>query len=285
MLLSIVVPSFNHGRYIEQTLDSCLAQDYRPREVIVVDGGSGDRTVDILRDRAARCPELRWISEPDRGPADAVNKGLALARGEICAIQSSDDRYCPGAFVPVMARFRERPECGLVIGDYQGIDESGKVLYTEILPEFSLEACFARSFMFPQSSAFFRTGLAREVGGWNTERYSPDIEFWLRLALRAPASHLDRVLSQWRIYAGQRTHSPEARHRIWGDYGRMIDEVPELRDATARVRRLARASADLLALRFHPTGDKGTVRRHLLRGFLRHPTFWRHYPWPIRPWL
>ncbi|HUR41098.1 MAG TPA: glycosyltransferase [Verrucomicrobiae bacterium] len=285
MLLSILVPSFNHGRYIAATLDSCLAQSYRPIEIMVADGASRDATVPILEDYASRYPEVRWISEPDAGPADAVNKALKLARGEVAAIQSSDDLYTPGAFEPVMRVFRERRDCGLVIGDYQGIDEAGTVLYTEKMPDFSWEAYFARSFAIPQSSIFFRTTLGREVGGWNARYYSPDMEFWMRLMLRTQVQHLPRVLSQWRIYAGQRTHSPQARRRIWDDYQVMVSETPELRAAPRRIRRLAAASADLLALRFHPTGELASVRRHLLRGFLRHPTFWRHYPWPIRPWL
>ena len=94
-LLSIVVPSYNQGAYIRETLDSIFAQDYRPIEVLVLDGASKDETVEILRSYDA--PELRWWSERDRGVVDAVNKGLARASGEIIGIQSSDDTYLPGA--------------------------------------------------------------------------------------------------------------------------------------------------------------------------------------------
>src|SRR5207237_10192018 len=86
-LLSTVVPSSNQGAYIRETLDSIFSQDYRPIELLVLDGGSTDETVDVLKSYDA--PELRWWSERDRGVVDAVNKGLAPARGELIAIQTS----------------------------------------------------------------------------------------------------------------------------------------------------------------------------------------------------
>src|SRR6185436_19107774 len=111
-LISVVIPSYNQGRYIRETIDSTLAQDYRPIEVLVMDGASKDETVDVLQSYDA--PELQWISEPDRGVVDAVNKGLARARGEIIAIQSSDDVYVPGAFSAVA---QAMPGFELVFGD------------------------------------------------------------------------------------------------------------------------------------------------------------------------
>src|SRR4029078_10041925 len=93
-LVSIIVPSFNQGRFIRTTIDSILEQSYRPLEAIVVDGGSNDDTVDVLKSYGD-LPELRWTSEPDTGVADAVNKGFARARGEVIGIQSSDDWYAP----------------------------------------------------------------------------------------------------------------------------------------------------------------------------------------------
>src|ERR1043166_2278014 len=90
-LFSVIVPSYNQGRYLRQTLESILGQSYRPLEVIVVDGASKDETVEVLKS-FAHAPELRWISEKDRGPADAVNKGFAMASGELIGIQRSEER-------------------------------------------------------------------------------------------------------------------------------------------------------------------------------------------------
>lgn len=276
MLLSIIVPSFNQGRFISRTLDSIFSQDYRPLEVIVVDGASEDGTVEILHDYAHRHPELRWFSEPDKGPADAVNKGLALARGEIAAIQSSDDIYYPGALSIAAAAFEANPDCGFVIGHYRGIDLQDRILYTEHLPEFSWEAYFGLALCIPQSSIFFRMSVAREVGGWNGKYYCCDQDFWLRILLHTRALRIDHVLSGWRLYAGARTHSGQQR-KIWDGYWRMIADSQELHRASSRVRRLASASKHIFALRFYPSDNLWAVRWHAILGFIQHPTFWYYW--------
>lgn len=276
MLLSIIVPSFNQGRFISSTLDSILSQDYRPLEVIVVDGASSDNTVEILQQYADKYPELRWLSERDSGPADAVNKGLAMARGEIAAIQSSDDIYYPGALSAVMQTFRGNPDCGFVIGHYCGIDVDGRVIYTEHLPEFSWEAYFGLALCIPQSSIFFSMKVAREVGGWNSQYFACDIDYWLRILLRTRAIRLDRVLSGWRIYKGARTHSGQTR-KIWDGYWRMIeDNDADLLRAGPHIRRLAQASKHILAMRFHPTGNRWAICGQLFLGLMQHPTWWRY---------
>ena len=275
MDLSVIVPSFNQGRFIARTLDSILAQDVPPLEVIVIDGASTDETVGVLRAYAARDPRLRWLSEPDGGPADAVNKGLGLARGEIAAIQSSDDIYYPGAFAAVARAFDADPECGFVIGNYRGITADDQPIYTSKLPAFSWEAYFGLALCIPQSSIFFRMSVARAAGGWNAKYYSCDLDFWLRLLLRTNARRIDDVLSGWRIYGGQRTFSGQQR-KIWDGYWQMITDCAELKTAPPRVRRLARASRHILALQHHPTCDRWAVRRHALLAMLQHPTFWRY---------
>lgn len=275
MLLSIIVPSFNQGRFISRTLDSILSQNYRPLEVIVVDGASTDNTVEVLREYANKHPEVRWQSELDSGPADAVNKGLVLARGEIAAIQSSDDIYYPDALSAVMGTFRGNPDCGFVIGHYRGIDVDDRIIYTERLPEFSWEAYFGLALCIPQSSIFFRMKLAREVGGWNGKYYACDVDYWLRLLLRTRAIRIDKVLSGWRLYAGARTHSRQQK-KIWEGYWQMIEDNVELTRASPRVQRLAHASKHIVAMRFHPTGNRWAICWHLLLGLVQHPTWWRY---------
>lgn len=275
MLLSIVVPSLNQARFIGATLDSIFAQDYRPIEVIVVDGGSRDGTVEILRAHAARHPELQWSSEPDRGPADAVNKGLARARGVVAGIQSSDDLYFPGAFSTVMRAFAADADCGFIVGNCRGIDADGRTIYTSALPEFSWEAYFGLALCIPQSSIFFRMDLARAAGGWNPAYFSCDLDYWLRLMLRTKPRRVEDLLSGWRMYEGQRTHSGQ-HGKIWEGYWRMIEDCVELRSAAPRVQRLARASRHVMALSHHPTGNGWALRWHALLALFGHPTFWRY---------
>lgn len=277
-LVSILIPSFNAGRYLRITLDSIFSQDYRPLEVIVADGGSTDETLEILREYAAHYPDqMHWLSEPDHGPADAVNKTLRLARGEIAAIQSADDYYHPGAIGAVVDLMTRAPECSLVYGDVDNVGDTGCFIGTRRMPDFSWESFFGISCCLPQGSIFFHMGLAREIGGWNLEYYGCDLDYWLRLCFRTQPRHLPLALSAWRRYQGQRTN-PKAFRRIWDDYWRMIDTSADIAAAPAHVRRLAKASKHLLVLRCPPSTSRWTIWKHLIIGAWLHPGFWRYNP-------
>jgi glycosyltransferase involved in cell wall biosynthesis len=126
-LVSIVTPVYNGARFLRETLASVRAQDYPRLEHIVVDGGSTDGTLELLRS----AERVRWISEPDRGLYDAVNKGFRLARGDVVAYQNSDDRYVvPSAVSSALAVLRDHPDADVVYGDYRLIDEDGRPFRT-----------------------------------------------------------------------------------------------------------------------------------------------------------
>src|SRR3954470_17675323 len=108
-LVSIILPTFNQGQFLPPTLKSICDQDYRPLEVVVVDGASTDNTVSILKQAAAEHPELRWISEPRDGPADAMNNGLRMISRQIAGIHSSDLLYYPGAIRAAVDGFATYP--------------------------------------------------------------------------------------------------------------------------------------------------------------------------------
>src|SRR5574341_123266 len=114
-LVSIITPSFNHARYIEATMRSVLSQDYPYIEYMVVDGGSDDGTVDIIKKYESRLSW--WVSEKDQGQTDAINKGLARAKGNILAWLNSDDTYEPGAISAAVKFLQEHPEVGMVYGE------------------------------------------------------------------------------------------------------------------------------------------------------------------------
>lgn len=276
-LVTVIVPSFNQGRFLRAALDSILQQDYRPLEVWVIDGKSTDDSVMILEDYARQHPEVRWLSEPDGGPADAVNKGLQRAAGTYVAIQNSDDLFRPGALRTAIATYLAHPRASFVYGDVERIDERGEPIRGRRFPEFTWEAFFALSCTLAQSSIVFRRDYARQLGGWNRRYYTCDLDFWLRLAFKGTPIHIPQVLSAWRHHAGQRTR-PDQYGRIWAAYWQMIEDCPELRAASPRLRGLARASCHLLALRFHPPGHRWTVLGHALRGLALHPGAVRYYP-------
>ena len=126
MLISIVTPSYNQDRYIEETIRSVLLQDYPQIEYTIVDGGSTDNTVSIIRKYEDQLSW--WVSEKDQGQTDAINKGFARAKGDILAWINSDDTYEPGVFTAAVKYFREHPNVGMIYGDCNYINESGSVI-------------------------------------------------------------------------------------------------------------------------------------------------------------
>ena len=245
MLLSIVIPSYNQGSYIRETLDSIFAQDYRPIEVLVLDGASKDETVEILRSYDA--PELRWWSEPDRGVVDAVNKGLARASGDIVAIQSSDDFYVPGAFRAAIDALTASG-AGLVYGDVEYVDAQSRVSGRTSLPPFDLYEYAGKLTYIPQASAFFTSEAMRAAGGWREDiSYAADAEYYLRIALRFPVRKIDRVLARYRYHEEQRD---KMRDRVQRDWAAAV--APLLDSPDRRLRRYARSGLDLVTLRYLP---------------------------------
>jgi glycosyltransferase involved in cell wall biosynthesis len=121
--ISIITPSFNQGAFIEETIQSVLSQEYPNLEYMIVDGGSTDDTLDILHKYQ---DQLTWISEPDRGQVDAINKGLKLASGEVLAYLNSDDLYLPGALRKVGAYFAEHPQAEWLTGYCRNVDGEGQ---------------------------------------------------------------------------------------------------------------------------------------------------------------
>src|SRR5215207_2503335 len=125
MLISIVTPSFNQDRYIEETIRSVLSQDYPSIEYMIVDGASSDETVDIIKKYEDKL--AYWVSENDKGQTEAINKGFRHAKGDILAWINSDDTYQPGAVAAVVKYLQDHPDVGMVYGDCNYINESGNV--------------------------------------------------------------------------------------------------------------------------------------------------------------
>src|SRR5688572_3592389 len=121
--LAVVTPSYNTGRYIGDAVRSVLRQDYPRVDYMVMDGGSTDGTVDVLRSFG---PRLRWVSQKDKGQSDAINRGFARTRGELLGWLNSDDTYAPGAFHAVAKVFAARPDVDVVYGDATYTDHAGR---------------------------------------------------------------------------------------------------------------------------------------------------------------
>jgi len=256
MLVSIVIPSYNQGRFIRETIDSVLAQDYRPIEVLVLDGASKDDTVEVLRSYGSH---IQWWSEPDKGVSDAVNKGLARAIGSIVAIQSSDDTFLPGAIRAAVDAFASDPSLGLIYGDVEYIDAASNLIGRTNLPPFDLGAYLAKSLFIPQPSAFFTKAAADRAGGWNEEvSYAADADFYLRLATIAPVRKLDTLLGQYRYHEEQRDRIGG---RIARDWEKAVRAWIEREKPSRTLRR--KAELGIRLTHAHYLGDAQWPRRTL----------------------
>ena len=251
-LVSILVPSYNQGQFIRDTIDSILAQDYRPLIIHVVDGASTDQTIEVLKSYGD-IPELEWISEPDKGVVDAVNKGFDLLQGDICGIQSSDDMYLPSAIQTIVDQFQRSLDTGLIYGDTLKVNAGGKELQRNKIGPWSVENLLLMKTWIPQPSAFFRRELLNTCGGWD-ERipYAPDTDLWIRMAFRTGVQKLDQFLSQRRMHDAQRDTQGA---KIIRDYCQMIDQSPDIAASASEIQRAAKAGKHLMKIRYNTTGS------------------------------
>ena len=256
--VSVVTPSLNQAAFIEATIRSVLDQNYPALDYIVIDGGSKDGTSEILRRYSSR---LRWVSEPDRGQADAINKGLRMAEGDILAYLNSDDLYLPGTLTRVAGYLAAHPEAGWVYGDCRLIDEAGNAIGRLRAPAFDLNRMILRGAYIPQPAAFWRRSAAAAVGEFDvTLRYSMDYDFFIRLGQRAPGHRLDAELACFRLQPASKTISSEDKH--WRET-LMVSERHGLRPWTMWywLRRIRHRG-----LRALPGSWQRFVRRQLGRG-------------------
>ena len=197
---SIITPSFNQGKYIQQTIDSIKNQNYLSLEHIIIDGASTDGTVDILKNTK----HIRWISEPDMGQSDAVNKGFKIATGEIIGWLNSDDWYEPGIIEKVNRFFIDNPNKNIVMGDCNLVDENDKIFDRVINVERGFEELknYRVSRSIPtQPAIFFRRRLLDEHGPLDTNlKYAMDYDLWMRFSKRNRFFHINQIFANYRFH-------------------------------------------------------------------------------------
>lgn len=254
-LVSIITPSFNQSAYLEQTILSVLEQDYPRIEYMVIDGGSKDHSVEIIKKYENKL--AWWVSEKDKGQADAINKGFARATGEIIAWLNSDDYYLAGAVSAAVKIFEEYPEVVLVYGNMLAVDENGKTFNTLKYKQLTLEdlLCFQ---IIGQPAVFMRHSALKNVNGLDsTFHFLLDHYLWIQLAQHGKILHVEQTLSAARYHAEakNRAKAAEFGHEAF----RILDVVAKdenLAPVFAKVNRRARASAHRVDARYLLDGGK-----------------------------
>ncbi len=217
--ISLVTPSLNQGRFLRATIESVLTQEYPALDYFVQDGGSTDETQEVLRSFAGRVP---FVSEKDRGQADAINRGLGRSRGEVLGYLNSDDVLRPGALLAVGEAFAAHLETLFVWGGAAYIDADGKTVSPYLVRPDALER-LADSCFIAQPAAFFRRKVWEEVGEFDeTLHHTMDYDYWLRIAARyGPLCglFLERELAGARMHESAKTVS---------GWDRALDEIFDL---------------------------------------------------------
>lgn len=200
-LVTVITPVRNGARYLEACLQSVLTQGYPHIEHIFIDGGSTDGTLELLAGYQTGHPgRVRFISEPDRGAADAWNKGLRMARGEILGWLGADDVYEPDAVMTVVEFFRVNPGAYFVFGDCSYINEKGVVIGKFRTKDFDLNEAINDACYIPSPSAFYRREVLEKVGFMDAGLSACDLEYWIRAGKLFRLYRIKRPLSSFRVH-------------------------------------------------------------------------------------
>ena len=211
----MVTPSYNQGQFIEDTIQSVLTQDYPHIEYIVMDGGSTDSTLEILRKYEGR---LKWISESDRGQSHALNKGFKMAKGTIICWLNSDDLFLPGCISSAVKAFEHNPAAGLVYGEGYNMDADGGNRVSCNVQPLDLWRLIHRRNLITQPSAFFKKEVLEAVGYIKEDlHYTMDWDLWIRIAMRYPAEFVREFWSEAREYPENKVNTGGLR-RLWESY-------------------------------------------------------------------
>jgi len=203
---SIITICLNADAYLAETIASVLDQDFQDLEYIIIDGGSTDRTLDIIRSYRERDNRIIWISEADQGISDAMNKGLSIATGDVVAFLHADDSYTTPDVIPRMAEFFfTSPDKNWVTGGIREINEYGVTLRLVNVRRFSWRRLLRNNIIL-HPATFVRRQAIEQVGGFDSSlHYAMDYDLWLRLAAYGAPVEISHTLANFRVHQGSRS--------------------------------------------------------------------------------
>ena len=217
-LVTIVTPSYNQAAFLEETIQSVLSQDYANLEYIIVDGGSTDGSIDIIKKYQDRL--AAWVSEPDQGQSDAINKGFLMSSGEIMAWLNSDDIYHDGAIREMVSVFQENPDLGLLYSDLDIIDVEGRTIGKFNTKQSSYRRLMRGGVNIPQPAAFWRRSIWERTGPLDISFYfAMDYDLWVRIAKIAPVKYVPFSWASFRLHEEGKTSVSD--DRCWPEMRRV----------------------------------------------------------------
>jgi glycosyltransferase involved in cell wall biosynthesis len=270
-LVSIITPSFNQASYLEQTLRSVLDQDHEDIEYLVIDGGSTDGSADIIKKYASRL--AHWVSEKDSGQADAINKGMAHAKGDIVAWLNSDDYYLSGAVAAVVKVFDANPDIALVYADMLAVDENGQTFNTLRYRQLTLEDLLSFQII-GQPAVFMRRVAFEKAGGLDLSyHFLLDHHLWIRIAAQGRILHIPQTWAAARYHAEAKNRAQAA--AFGHEAFRILDwakSQPNLASVLSPISHRALASAHRVDARYLLDGGQPAASLAAwTRAFFIHP--------------
>jgi len=261
--ISIITPSYNQGQFIEETILSVLNQGYENLEYIIMDGGSTDNTVEIIKKYEDRI--TFWASEKDNGQTDAINKGFAKATGDIIAWINSDDVYCEGALKIISESFQKNPETQVIVGNMLFIDANSNV-YLRKYPHVSrwLEKNVMTTIL--QPSTFLRRNILKEIGYPNEDYHMyMDAEWYTRINRRFPFLVINSDLSKFRWHTDSKSRS-EHSSKLYQRY--IVEHCMVLKSTFPKYSSFINSYPKLAFLIHTHTGNAIRLTRRVFKGEL-----------------
>lgn len=272
-LVSIITPSLNKGRFIEETILSVKNQTYPRIEHIVIDGGSTDETLNILR-KYGDGPI--WVSESDKGMYDASNKGLRMVKGEILGWLMADDTYMPQAVETAVKLLLESPDVAMVYGKCNFIDEDGNVIREFPSEPFDLARLVRGPNIIPSPTVFFKKEIINSVGHFDTNLYmSADYDLFIRIGLKYGIEYIPKLLATYRLYPGTKTTGEF--YKFGPDLIYIFDKLYSNNDIPKKLWAVRRQSYGwahfLIARHYYKLHQIKEARRHLTKALMLRPQY------------
>jgi glycosyltransferase involved in cell wall biosynthesis len=200
--ISIVTPSLNQGQFLEKTILSVLNQNYPNLEYIIIDGGSTDGSMDIIKKYEKYIDY--WVSEPDKGMYDAINKGIRLMNGDIWACLNSDDQYYLDTLEKIVFYFSKSPDVDIIFGNLDFVNDNGEFIYRKFFPKFNLNRIMRMNYLgvIPQPAVFLRRSVIENVGYFDPNyNYASDMDYFIRAGKNCKIQHINLALTRFRLHS------------------------------------------------------------------------------------